>query len=192
MNKIKFRLKNTKNIKIYINNINTMYQLLLQLKINTLFISLIFLTYVCYSFTVGSVPDHLKTLQINNVSDNSGFGNPIFREEMARNLITKFRNDNSFSLVEGLGNARLTVAISSITDAPVSVQPGELEKERRVNVTTKAEYFDNVKKKVVWERSFDNFAIYDVSNVQENRNREIFRILEQTSNDILLAVVSGW
>lgn len=171
---------------------NRKNKLLFQLKINILIISLVFLIYGCYSFTGGSVPTHLKTLQITNVSDNSGFGNPIFREEMARNLIVKFRNDNSFSLVEGLGDARLTVAISSISDIPVSVQPGELEKERRVNVTTKAEYFDNVKKKVIWEKSFDNFAIYDVSNVQENRNREIFRILEQTSNDILLAVVSGW
>lgn len=146
----------------------------------------------CYSFTGGSIPEYLKTLQITNVNDNSGFGNPLYREEMSRLLITKFRNDNSFSLTESVGDARLTVSIASINDMAVSVRPGELEKERKVTVVTKAEYYDNVNKKVIWSRNFDNFSIYEVTNVQENRNREILRILEQTSNDILLAVVSGW
>jgi hypothetical protein len=111
---------------------------------------------------------------------------------MSRLIINRFRNDNSFSIIDGLGDARLSITITSINDMPVSVQPGELEKERKVTVVTKAEYYDNVKKKVIWDKNFDNFAIYDVSNVQENRNREILKILEQTSNDILLGVVSGW
>lgn len=168
------------------------YKVFYKFSIFLIFISISLLFKGCYSFTGGSVPEHLKSIQITNVNDNSGFGNPLYREEMSRLIINRFRNDNSFSIVDGLGDARLSITITSINDMPVSVQPGELEKERKVTVVTKAEYYDNVKKKVIWDKNFDNFAIYDVSNVQENRNREILKILEQTSNDILLGVVSGW
>lgn len=182
------------NIKYYTFRILTLRHLTLRLlTLRTfIFLALSFLLFGCYSFTGGSIPEYLKTIQITNVNDNSGFGNPLYREEMSRLLINKFRNDNSFSLTESVGDARLTVSIVSINDIPVSVRPGELEKERKVTVVTKAEYYDNVNKKVIWSRNFDNFSIYEVTNVQENRNREILRILEQTSNDILLAVVSGW
>lgn len=161
------------------------------LKIFIIFVFVKLLT-ACYSFTGGSIPEHLKTLQIVNVDDVSGFGNPLYREELSRLVLEKFRNDNSFSLIDNLADAKLSISITSIGDIPVSIKPGELEKERKVTVVLTADYYDNTLKKVIWNKNFENFSIYDVSNVQENRNREILKILEQTSNDILLAVVSGW
>ena len=61
----------------------------------------------CYSFTGGSVPDHLKTISLTAVQDNSGFGNPRFRDVLTRSLLDKFRNDNTLVLVESNGDAQL-------------------------------------------------------------------------------------
>lgn len=146
----------------------------------------------CYSFTGGSVPEHLKTIYVAPVNDNSGIGNPTFRELLNQNLIDKFRNDNSLQLVDSEGDAKLYVSIRSITDELSAVKQGELEKERKVTVACEAEYYDATKKITIWKKNFSNYNVYFVDNTQTARDNAIKTALEQTSDDILLAVVSGW
>ena len=146
----------------------------------------------CYSFTGGSVPDHLQTISIAPSNDNSGFGNPRFRDILNRRLIDKFRNDNTLVLVETNGDAQLQSTIASINDAIVSVSPGEIERERKLTVTVDAEYTDVVKHKTVWKRSFSNFQVYVISQGQQAREEAVIAAIQQLGEDILLAVVSGW
>ena len=51
---------------------------------------------------------------------------------------------------------------------------------------------DNVKREEIWNKNFSSYLNYELSNALANRNEAIEQILEQISNDILLAVVSGW
>ncbi len=146
----------------------------------------------CYSFTGGTIPEHLQTLSISQAGDNSGFGNPRFREYLTEQIIDRFRKDNSFTLKETGGDAKLTAAISSINDATVTVGSGELERERKVTVAIEAEYFDGVKKKSIWKRTLSNFQIYAVAEGQVGRDAGITKALKQLSDDLLTAVVSGW
>lgn len=148
----------------------------------------------CYSFTGGSIPEHLKTLYIVSVSDNSGYGNPMYRETLFQKLVTKFQKDNSLLLVDRGGDARLSVSIKSIRDEMQTIRPGEVESEseRKITVACEAEYYDAVKKKSIWKRTFSIFEVYDLGNAMVERDRAINNALEQTTDDILLAVVSGW
>ncbi|MBI3257884.1 MAG: hypothetical protein HYZ54_00130 [Ignavibacteriae bacterium] len=146
----------------------------------------------CYSFTGGTIPPHLKTITVLQVTDNSGIGNPRYREILTQQLIEKFRNDNSFEFAERNGDAQLTTTIISITDATVAVGAGELERERKAVVTVEAEYFDFVKKKNIWKKSFSTNQIYAVSEGQSGRDAAVESALKLMSNDLLTAVVSGW
>ena len=146
----------------------------------------------CYSFTGGSIPDYIKTLYISTVTDNSGYGNPKYREEFMRTLVETFRKDNSLNLVEKGGDAKLYVVISAIRDEISKIKPGELETQRKITVVCDAEYYDAVKKKAFWKKSFSNFNIYDLTNVQVNRDQAVSDALKRTADDILIAVVSGW
>lgn len=146
----------------------------------------------CYSFTGGSIPEHLKTINISSVSDNSGYGNPVYRETFNQKLVSKFQRDNTLALVDRAGDARLSVSIKSIRDEMQTVKPGEIEKERKISVSCEAEYYDAVKKTVIWKRTFSNYEIYDLSDAMIERDRAINIALDKTSDDILLAVVSGW
>jgi hypothetical protein len=146
----------------------------------------------CYSFDGGSIPEHLNSLQILNVVDNSGYGNPLFREEMQNYLVEKFITDGSLSVTENNGDARLTVTISGIADQSIALNDGELETERKIVVTSNAEYYDAVERDQIFKRSFSNEQIYALSNPIANRNEAVLRALDQISDDIRLAVVSGW
>ncbi|MBS1538713.1 MAG: hypothetical protein JST20_13315 [Bacteroidetes bacterium] len=146
----------------------------------------------CYSFTGGTIPPHLKTITILSVTDNSGLGNPRYREILTQQLIEKFRNDNSFSIAERNGDAQLTTVISTITDATVAVGSGEIERERKAVITVEADYFDTVKKKSIWKRTFSTYQIYTVAEGQTGRDSAVESALKLMSNDLLTAVVSGW
>ncbi|MFA6572438.1 MAG: LPS assembly lipoprotein LptE [Bacteroidota bacterium] len=148
--------------------------------------------YGCYSFTGGSIPEHLKTLYLSSVNDNSGYGDPRYRENLYQLLIDKFKNDNSFNLVQQSADARLNVQISSIRDETLTVRPGELETERKATVSCEVEYYDAVKKIQIFKKSFSAYNVYSLANSQTERNLAITKALDQISDDIMLAVVSGW
>ncbi len=146
----------------------------------------------CYSFTGGSTPAHLKSISIATVTDRSGFGIATYRETLTQRIQQRFRNDNSFSIVDQRADAELTTAIVSIVDATQAVQPGELEKERRITITTEVEYYDAVKKKLLWKKTISNYDVYQIANTQIARNEAILRCLDRITDDIFLAVISGW
>jgi len=148
----------------------------------------------CYSFTGGSVPPHLKTISIPTAEDVSGFGDARYRELLTQRLVQNFRNDNSLVVVQERSDATLTVTLTAITDITASVTPGELERERKVTVAAKAMFMDVVKKQPVWqsEKTFSQFRVYAIADGFQGRDAAIQRTLQLISDDILLAVVSGW
>lgn len=150
----------------------------------------------CYSFTGGSIPSYLKTLKISAVEDNSGYGNPDYRNFLAQELFDKFRSDNSFEIVEQNADAKLDVSIVSIREATIGISnggaAGELESERKITISCKVEYFDAVKKVMLIEKKFDSFGTFDVNNAFTERDEAVRSAISQIADDIMLAVVSGW
>ncbi|GAB1430612.1 LptE family protein [Ignavibacteria bacterium] len=151
-----------------------------------------FLLVGCYSFTGGSVSPHLRTISAATASDNSGFGNPAFREFFTQQIIAKLRSDNSLTLVDDNADARLSPAIVSISDATVNVSAGELERERKVSVTVEGDYFDAVKNKQRWKKNFSNSKIYEAADGQAGREQAILNALREIADDMFLEVVSEW
>jgi len=146
----------------------------------------------CYSFKGGSVPAHLRTLQINSVTDQSGFGNPAYKIDLETAIFNNFLRDNSFEVVDGIGDARLTISIRSINESTQTVGAGELETERRITVSCEVEYYDNVLQKQIWKKTFSSHGLFDVNQAFTARDETIQIILRQIAEDIMLAVVSGW
>lgn len=160
---------------------------------NILLRSLIFLIMLgCYSFVGGSLPDHLQTLQIEPIVDQSNSGVPEFQTYLFDDLLQRFKSDGSLKLEDNNADARISVIIVSIQESISQVNPGELEKERKVQVTCKVEFFDNIKKKMIWEKDFTNYNFYSVADGFVGRNEAIRTSLKNNSEDILLSVISGW
>ncbi|MCK5740780.1 MAG: hypothetical protein KAH48_01070 [Chlorobi bacterium] len=146
----------------------------------------------CYSFTGGTIPEHLKTLNIGSVNDRSGYGDPRYREMLEQLLVDNFQADGSFDIVERGGDAKLTTTIISIRDQMMTVRPGESETERKITVSCEIEYYDVVKKKVLKKKTYSNFDVYELTNPQQGRIDAISNALKQASDDILFDIISGW
>lgn len=182
-------------MKKYINIITNYFKVDFFPKIFLFFIFACYIFQGCYSFTGGSVPEHLKTIYIAAVSDNSGYGNPLYKDNLTQLLVDRFRDDNSFKITETVGDARLSVSINTINDATLAVRSGRqgtLENERQITVNCSVEYYDALKKKSIWSKTFSNYSIYELANAQQARDEAVQLALEQLSDDIFLAIVSGW
>lgn len=161
------------------------------LRITNIIFLLIFVV-GCYSFKGGSVPEHLKTINILSVEDNSGYGNPNFKITLTDNLIDEFQNDNSLNVVNNSGDAELKITISSIREESSTVSQAELESRRKITVNCDAVYYDNVKRKEIWKKSFSAYDFFDIASISTEKESAVNNALEQLAEEILFAVVSGW
>jgi len=153
---------------------------------------LMFLFSACYSFKGGSVPAHLKTIQIMSVIDNSGFGSPEYKVDLESELLDKFQKDGALKPVQEGADAKISVIITSIQEAVQMVGSGELETERKLTVTVSAEYYDNIHSKQIWKKNFSAYSSFDVNKASLDRKTAMENIIPQLAEDIVLGVVSGW
>ena len=146
-----------------------------------------------YSFTGASVPAHLKTIAIPIADDKSPAAIPGLRELLTENLIQKFISDNSLQVTErSTANATLDCVITSVTDAPAIVSAGEQISSRRLTINVKVIYKDLVQRKTIFENNFTNYGDYVPGEATNQRDDAITIAVDKLSEDILLAVVSGW
>ena len=146
-----------------------------------------------YSFTGASVPAHLKTIAIPVAEDKSPAAIPGLREQLTDELIQKFINDNSLQVAErSRADATLECVITSVTDAPAIVSAGEEISSRRLTINVRAIYKDLVQKKTIFENTFNNYGDYVPGQAENTRDSAIQEAVDKISEDILLAVVSGW
>ncbi len=146
-----------------------------------------------YSFRGASVPKHLKTIAIPIAEDKSGSGEPGMRELLTTTLTQKFVDDNTLQVASKTSsNAILDCTIVSLTDAPQVVSPGETVKTRRITISVQVIYKDLVERKTIFNKTFSNSGDYSANGSTVDRNNAIQNAINNISEDILLAVVSGW
>jgi len=147
-----------------------------------------------YSFTGASVPSHLKTVAIPLVDDQSGFGEPGLREYFTTQLTNLFINDNSLEVADRThADSILEGVITSVSDAPAVIQPGETVAKRRITMNARFAFQDMKLRKKVWEKSFSEWGDYEsggggASQRQAGEQEAVRKLTE----DILLETVSGW
>jgi len=177
--------------KVRLKQKNKVYFSIMLLLIAVLMINL---TSCCtYSFTGSSVPGHLKTVAIPIAQDRSGAGIPGLRELLTQEIIRQFIDDNSLQVTERTqADALLECTIVSYSDAPSILGAGENVEQRRVTVRVQVIYKDLVKRVTVFDNNFTNYGDYKPGTVENERVQASEIAIEKISEDILLAVVSGW
>ncbi len=146
-----------------------------------------------YSFTGASVPQHLKTIAIPIAEDKSGAGEPGLRELLTTTLTQNFIDDNTLQVASKTNaNSLLECTIISLTDAPAVVSAGETVQSRRITISVQAVFKDLVERKTIFNKTFSNYGDYSTSGSAVERNNAIQAAVKNISQDILLAVVSGW
>jgi hypothetical protein len=161
----------------------------------SLFITLFSINFGCcsYSFTGASVPEHLKTIFIPVADDRSGSGEPGLRELFTNKLTQKFIDDNTLHVSDRVNaTASLECVVANFSDAPAVVSAGENVQTRRITISVQVIFKDLVKRKNIFDRTFSNYGDYSAGEGLSAKQGAINTALENITEDILLAAVSGW
>lgn len=163
------------------------------------FTALIVFTGCNYSFTGSSVPVHLSTIAIPSVIDRSGSGESDLSEKFTNTLIQKFTDDNSLQVADKAdADAIIECTVMPLQDIPSVVASGENVSTRRITITVKVLYKDNVERKQIFDKNFSNFGDYDTEagdfggDLIAARSAAIDDAVDKLTEDILLGVVSNW
>lgn len=147
----------------------------------------------CYSFSGASIPSHLKTIGIPFAADNSGFGRSEIRQLLTDQLQQKFTREGSLQVRDrAVADAVLEVTISRISDDPITVKAGDELTNKRVTIVVDAIYQDKKMQKIIWQRSFSQYADYPVAESLDGFNKATSSALDKLTEDLLLGVISNW
>lgn len=154
----------------------------------------VFLTYslffACsYSFTGSSIPAHISTIHIPIVINNSS---EIGLEETVHQAVYgKLNRLNIASLVEQNGKADLTIKILSYSNTPDQYTSDGLSiKTYKVKITANVIFYDNIKSKVIYEKTLRADGIYDHSSQTEEDGAK--EALDKLNDIIINDVFTAW
>jgi len=146
-----------------------------------------------YSFTGASIPEHLGTVAIPLVEDNTIATVVSMDNQFTTLLIDRFVRQTRLSLetTESEADALLTVTISRYDNMPTSVSGNEQATRNRVSITVSVKYQDQVQNKELLNRTFSASEEYDPFNPSQEETAA-FAALEKIAEDIFTAATSNW
>jgi len=148
-----------------------------------------------YSFTGAAIPEHIRTIAIPLFEDRSQSTIPGLDQQVTEYLIDQFVHQTRLSLVTSPDEADAVLEgyIQQYINRPAAVGGEEKAVVNRVTITLFARYFDRVKKKEVFARSFTSFGEYDpVKEGLEGEVRAAQQALQNIAQDIFNAATSDW
>lgn len=158
-------------------------------------LSLVFIT-GCYSFSQGSLPDHIKTVSVPLFGDEARSGIGQLRERLTSELIDNIQNQSSLIIEQSRRDASSVIeaVIKDYKDEPSQISStSERATQNRITIMVSVTYRDLVKKQTLFTQNFTAFSDYPIGDFAAQQE-SITETLEQISEDILNRMLagSGW
>ncbi len=150
-----------------------------------------------YSFSGATIPDHLQTIAIPLVEDNSVNALTALDEQFTEMLLQRFVRQTRLRLetTETDADALLRVRIDRYANVPASVGGDERATLNRVTLAATVTYRDQTNDTDLLSRSFTAFEEYDPSDPElglSGENEAAIAALEKIADDIFTAATSNW
>jgi hypothetical protein len=146
-----------------------------------------------YSFTGATIPEHLATVAIPLVEDNTVSTVTGLDDELTRLLVDRFVRQTRLGLQtnESGADALLEVIITRYVNQPTSVSGQEQATRNRVTITAQVSYRDQVKDAELVARTFSAFEEYDPLDPTQEETAA-YAALEKIADDVFTAATSNW
>ena len=159
-------------------------------------IFLFVLNFACgvYSYRGNNPPEGIRSVAVPLFENSSGFSEANIRESFTENLKNKIIEDNTFILTDkNTADGVLKCNITNVRDEALVISGNENVTKRKLTITVNVDFENMVKKKNVWERSFENWGEYSSSATTfSNRENGIKDATEKICEDILNDMTSNW
>ena len=150
------------------------------------------LLFSCYSFTATTLPEHIKTVQIEDV-DYRSF-DPVLGNRLQEGIKELFRiNASAVRIVNEEASANFKVTILSYSNRPESQSSNADVETYRVTIGVEVSFYDNVRKKSIYEnRNLTASGSYDVQKNESEERHGQERAIENLQNLIVMNALAKW
>ncbi|NOU61634.1 LptE family protein [Marinifilum caeruleilacunae] len=149
---------------------------------------------VSYSFTGGTLSEHVKTFSVQYFPNRAPLVNPNLSNRFTEDLKEKFRSQTTLDeIVDGEGHLNFDGEITGYRTQALDIKAGEIAATNRLTVTIKVRFTNEIESENDFDKSFSAFADYDsaqqLTDVEEGLLDDI---LEQIIDDIYNEAVVNW
>lgn len=146
-----------------------------------------------YSFTGASIAPDIKTVTIENFSNQSENGNSAVNQNLTDLLKNKFLSETNLSLANSGGDVEFSGAVTGYSirgQAPTADQTTALN---RLTITVKVDYLNNKNDKENWSQTFTRYADYEsTQNLADVERQLVNDINTQLAEDIFNKAFVNW
>ena len=146
-----------------------------------------------YSFSGATIPEHLGTIAIPIVEDNTISTLTGLDDRMTDLLVDRFVRQTRLSLESDIeqADAVLDVTLVQYRNVPTSVSGDEQATRNRVTISARTLYTDRTTGEVLLDRTFSSFEEYDPFQPDQEDSAAV-AALEKIADDIFTAATSNW
>lgn len=137
---------------------------------------------VSYSLTGGSIPDWMRTVEVQYFENVSAMVFPTLSQNFTEGLKDRIRSQSRLSQVSSDGDAIFEGRITNYSIAPAAVEAGtERAALNRLSITVSVKYTNTRDEEASYEQSFTQFEEFagDIQAQEETLNQEIIKKLTE-------------
>ncbi|MBP3942097.1 LptE family protein [Sphingobacteriaceae bacterium WQ 2009] len=150
---------------------------------------------VSYSFTGGSIPEGMKTVDIQYFENISALVNPTLSQNFTEGLKERIRNQSRLSQVSAGGDGIFEGFITDYTITPAAVEAGtDRAALNRITITIKVKYTNSVKTDDSFEETFSRFKDFSTQNTPlESQEEQLTKdIILMLTEDVYNRAFANW
>lgn len=146
-----------------------------------------------YSFTGGTIPPEVKSINILYFPNNSSLGEASLSQKLTDALREKFTNETRLMLVNDGGDLILEGSITGYQTQPVAIQGNDKAALNRLTITVDVTYTNTFDEKRSFDTKFSRYSDYSsTSNLSEVQDQLIEEINTMLVEDIFNKAVINW
>ncbi|MDZ4847349.1 MAG: LPS assembly lipoprotein LptE [Chitinophagales bacterium] len=146
-----------------------------------------------YSFTGASISPDIKSVTIQNFTNQSENGNTAVNQNLTDLLKNKFLSETNLSLANSGGDLEFSGAVTGYAIRGQAPTANETTALNRLTIIVKADYLNNVNEKENWSQAFTRYADYEsTQNLADVERQLVNEINTQIAEDIFNKAFVNW
>ena len=160
----------------------------------TLFITTLFgIGCTNYSLSGGSLPTHLKSVQVVLFEDNTNRYDLKLSEIITAGITDEISSQKLLDIDNSsTSDARLIGTVTQYDEAIIAQTRDEIADEKKITITLKLILLDRIKSKEIINGSVSRSETYSAAGGDNARQEAFDKIIKSISEDAVLKLTSNW
>lgn len=146
-----------------------------------------------YSFSGGSLPDHLKTVQVILFEDNTNRYDLKLADRITKGITAEIEKQKLMDIENSAeSHAKIFGTITKFEEVVASQTRDEIADERKITLSLKLTFYDRTKTQEILSTDVTRIESFVASGGETLRDETIEKIIKNICEDAVIKLTSNW